>query len=140
SIDAQLAQELTYAERIIWKKRLYELGVPTLFDHRIEKVDRRGNQLTAVFRNIATDSLTERTADQIIVEHGTVPADELYRKLRGDSANDGVTDIDALLAGRRQPRPAASDSPFELHRVGDAVASRNIHAAILDAFRLCRIL
>ena len=25
----------------------------------------------------------------------------------------------------------------ELHRIGDAVASRNIHAAILDALRLC---
>ena len=27
SIDAQLAQELTYAERVIWKKRAYELGL-----------------------------------------------------------------------------------------------------------------
>jgi hypothetical protein len=26
---------------------------------------------------------------------------------------------------------------FALYRVGDAVAGRNIHAAVLDSFRLC---
>jgi hypothetical protein len=26
---------------------------------------------------------------------------------------------------------------FVVYRIGDAVASRNIHAAILDAYRLC---
>jgi len=36
-----------------------------------------------------------------------------------------------------QPRALRPDAPFELHRVGDAVASRNIHAAVLDSFRLC---
>ena len=29
---------------------------------------------------------------------------------------------------------------FEIYRIGDAVSSRNIHAATLDAFRLCRTL
>ncbi|HLI12076.1 MAG TPA: NADH:flavin oxidoreductase [Alphaproteobacteria bacterium] len=140
SIDAQLAQELTYAERAIWKKRLYELRIPVVFDHRIERVERRGNRLAATFRNLITEAAMEKIADQVIVEHGTIPADELYRELRGRSANDGVTDIEALLAGRPQPRQARLDSPFELHRIGDAVASRNIHAAVLDAFRLCRVL
>jgi 2,4-dienoyl-CoA reductase-like NADH-dependent reductase (Old Yellow Enzyme family) len=139
SIDAQLAQELTYAERIIWKKRLYGLGVPMTFDHRIEKVERRANRLAAIFRNLATDGTIEKVVDQVVVEHGTIPADGLYHELRGQSANDGVTDIDALLAGRPQPRRIKPESPFELHRIGDAVASRNIHAAVLDAFRLCRV-
>ncbi|MFI5142812.1 MAG: DUF2231 domain-containing protein, partial [Thermoanaerobaculales bacterium] len=31
SIDAQLAMELTYAERAIWKKRAYELAIPMTF-------------------------------------------------------------------------------------------------------------
>jgi hypothetical protein len=43
--------------------------------------------------------------------------------LRADAANNGVTDIDALLAARPQPYAAAGS--FELHRIGDAVASRN---------------
>jgi hypothetical protein len=81
--------------------------------------------------------LVERAADQIIVEHGTRPADELYRALREGSANDGVTDLPALLALEPQPREIRPKASFELHRVGDAVASRNVHAAILDSLRLC---
>ncbi len=137
SIDAQLAQELTYAERVIWKKRIYELSLPTTFDHQIEWVERRGNRIAATFRNLTTGATTERTADQIIVEHGTIPADTLYKELRSRAANDGVTDLDALLAMQQQPRDLRPDGCFELHRIGDAVASRNIHAAVLDAFRLC---
>jgi 2,4-dienoyl-CoA reductase-like NADH-dependent reductase (Old Yellow Enzyme family) len=137
SIDGQLAQELTYGERVIWKQRMYELGVPATFDHEIAKVERRGNRIVATFRNLATQKLVERSADQIVVEHGTRPADELYRELRGQAANDGVTDLPALLGGKPQPRDARPQAPFELHRVGDAVASRNVHAAVLDSFRLC---
>ena len=137
SIDSQLAQELTYAERLIWKKRMYELAVPMTFDHEIVKVERKGNRIVATFRNLTTQVLVERSADQIIVEHGTQPADELYRALRGAAANDGVTDLPALLARDPQPRTIRPDAPFELHRVGDAVASRNVHAAILDLLRLC---
>jgi hypothetical protein len=137
SIDAQLAQELTYAERIIWKKRMYELGIPMTFDHEIAKVERHGNRIIATFRNLASQALIERTADQIVIEHGTLPADELYHELRSDSANDGVTDLEALLALAPQPRTLRPDAAFELHRVGDAVASRNVHAAMLDSFRLC---
>jgi 2,4-dienoyl-CoA reductase-like NADH-dependent reductase (Old Yellow Enzyme family) len=136
SLDAHLAMELTYAERAIWKKRLYELGVPMTFDHQLEKVERRGNRLTATFRNILTEGTIERTADQIVVEHGTLPADALYHELRALSVNDGVTDIDALLDLRAQPRGEGPNDGFELHRIGDAVASRNIHTAVLDALRL----
>ena len=137
SIDSQLAQELTYAERLIWKKRMYELAVPMTFDHEIVRVERKGNRIVATFRNLTTQVLVERSADQIIVEHGTQPADELYRALRGAAANEGVTDLPALLARAPQPRTIRPDAPFELHRVGDAVASRNVHAAILDLLRLC---
>jgi 2,4-dienoyl-CoA reductase-like NADH-dependent reductase (Old Yellow Enzyme family) len=140
SIDNQLAQELTYAERIIWKKRAYDLGVPMHFDHQIEKVERRGNRLHVEFRNLATGKLITRVTDQLIVDHGTLPADALYQELRGEASNAGVTDIDALLAVREQPLTINPAGTFELHRVGDAVASRNVQAAILDSMRLCRAL
>lgn len=140
SIDTQLAQELTYAERIIWKKRAYELGAAMTFDHQIEGVERRGNGLHVTFRNLATGKTAERSCDQIVVEHGTLPADGLYHELREASSNDGVTDIDALLALNAQPTTLNAAGTFELHRVGDAVASRNVQAAVLDSMRLCRAL
>lgn len=128
---------MTYAERVIWKREFYRLHIPVVFDHRIECIERVGNRVSATFRNLVTDDPLMLTGDQVIVEHGTVPADELYRALRSRSSNGGVTDIDALLARAPQPRARHRDGVFELHRVGDAVASRNIHAAILDSLRLC---
>jgi len=122
---------------VIWKQRMYSRAVPMTFDHEIAKVESKGNRIVATFRNLTTQALLERSADQIIVEHGTLPADELYRALRGAAANDGVTDLSALLAHRPQPLAIRPDAPFELHRVGDAVASRNVHAAMLDSVRLC---
>jgi 2,4-dienoyl-CoA reductase-like NADH-dependent reductase (Old Yellow Enzyme family) len=140
SIDPMLCQDLTYGERIVWKKRLYELGVSTTFDHQLEKVERVGNRIRATFVNQATERSMQREADQIIVEHGTLPADQVYQGLRVHSANDGVTDIDALLALEPQPLDKGASGGFELHRIGDAVSSRNIQAAVLDAMRLCRAL
>jgi 2,4-dienoyl-CoA reductase-like NADH-dependent reductase (Old Yellow Enzyme family) len=136
SIDGHLAAELTYSERVIWKKRGYELGVETQFDHRLIGVDKSGNRLRVRLINEVTGAETTRVVDQVVVDHGTQPADGLYRDLRVGASNDGVTDLDALLAGDAQP---SFGEGFALHRIGDAVASRNIPAAILDAFRLMRV-
>ena len=46
-LDGFLAAELTYSEKVIWKKRLYELGVETRFDHRLQAVGKSGNGLIA---------------------------------------------------------------------------------------------
>jgi hypothetical protein len=40
--------------------------------------------------------------DQVVVEHGTLPADDLYFELKPASSNLGEIDHDALLAGRPQ--------------------------------------
>lgn len=46
-------------------------------------------------------------------------------------------DQDALLAMRPQQVHTNPDGRYQLFRIGDAVTSRNIHAAIYDALRLC---
>ena len=134
-IDASLAAEMTYAERVMWKKRIYELDIATSFDQRLVAVRKEGNRMAALFVNEVTGAESEWVGDQVVIEHGTRPVDGLCTGLRRHSGNDGVTDIDALLAGRPQPVTGAG---FELHRIGDAVSSRNIAAAVLDAFRLVR--
>ncbi|HLZ78392.1 MAG TPA: hypothetical protein VKQ09_03555 [Sphingomonas sp.] len=40
----------------------------------------------------------------------------------------------------RPQQPRLSSGQFELHRIGDAVASRNVHSAIYDSLRLCMAL
>ncbi|MCL4675781.1 MAG: NADH:flavin oxidoreductase [Pararhodobacter sp.] len=139
--DGFLAAELTYVERVLWKTRLYEKAIPTRFDTRLARVSMVDNRIIGHFVNELTQETVALPCDQLVVEHGTLPADDLYQDLRHGSLNDGVTDIDALLAGTPQQASDQARTPgFELHRIGDAVSSRNIHSAILDAYRLCRAL
>ncbi|NNE21826.1 MAG: FAD-dependent oxidoreductase [Rhizobiales bacterium] len=138
SLDDSVAQEIAYAERVIWKKRLYELEVPVTFDSRLLKIEKSGNRLKATFQNELTESEFEMMADQVVVEHGTQPLDEAFHALRAGSSNDGVVDEAALINGDDQP--AGGDGSYQLYRIGDAVVSRNIAAATYDAFRLCRAL
>jgi hypothetical protein len=71
------------------------------------------------------------------VEHGTLPNDELYLDLVPHSSNGGAVDHGALLTVSTQTLSSNPDGRFQLFRIGDAVASRNIHAAVYDALRLC---
>ena len=137
-LDAQLAMEMSYAEQVIWRRRSYELGIEARLDRRLERVERQGNRLRVFFRNELTDAQEVHETDQVVVEHGTLPADDLFRGLRERSSNRGIVDQRALMEGR--PQPGADAGGFRLFRIGDAVSSRNIHAAVLDAYRLCRVL
>jgi N-methyl-L-proline demethylase len=87
---------------------------------------------------IGTDySATQRTGhyDQIVVNHGTLPLDDLYFALKPLSANKGALDQDAFIKGTAQPDHGPG---FALYRIGDAVAARNTHAAIYEALRLVK--
>ena len=137
-LDGQLAMEMSYAEQVIWRRRMYELGIEPKLDRRLERVERHGNRLRVSFRNELTEAAEIHEADHLVVEHGTRPADGLFRGLRDGSSNRGIVDQRALLEGRAQP--GADADGFQLFRIGDAVSSRNIHAAVLDAYRLCRVL
>ena len=53
------------------------------------------------------------------------------------STNGGAVDHAELLAVRPQTIRVNPSGAFQLFRIGDAVASRNIHAAVYDALRLC---
>ena len=136
-LDGHLAMEMAYSEQVIWRRRTYEIGIEPRLDRRLVRVERDGNRLRVTFRNELTDAVETRETDQLVVEHGTRPADALFRDLRERSSNHGVVDQRGLLEGRPQP---SADGGFQLFRIGDSVSSRNIHAAVLDAFRLCRVL
>ena len=138
-LDGHLAMEMAYSEQVVWRRRTFEIGIEPRLDRRLVRVERGGNRLRATFRNELTDAVETHETDQLVVEHGTRPADELFRGLRDRSSNRGVVDQAALLEGRPQP-DAGGEGGFRLFRIGDAVSSRNIHAAVLDAFRLCRVL
>ena len=81
----------------------------------------------------------ERRVDQIVVNHGTRPLDDVYFDLkpRLDATSARSTTRRWSRAARRR-WGATPRARYQLFRIGDAVAARNTHAAIYDALRLVR--
>ena len=105
---------------------------------RLIEVSRNRGVLQGIFYNEFDRSTTVRESPQFVVENGTLPNDELYFALKESSINHGVVDYDALVENRPQSIKSNPHGEFQLFRVGDAVASRNIHAAIYDSIRICK--
>ena len=72
----------------------------------------------------------------MVVEHGTLPLDELYFALKERSRNRGEVDHQAFIEVREQAVVVNAEGEFALFRIGDAVASRDIHAGIYEGVRL----
>jgi hypothetical protein len=117
---------------------LYGAGVVVTPDTRLVEVARAGNQLKAVLENTYSRARSERIVDQVIGDYGTRPNTELYEALKPASRNLGEMDFHALAAGKPQPVNGSGEGSFVLYRIGDAWACRNIHAAMLDAMRVCK--
>ncbi len=115
-------------------------GVRVTINSRLTRVRREGNHLVATIGSDYGPETSERVVDQVVVEHGTLPADELYHALVPHSVNLGEADYAALLSGQPQRIVRNADGRFRLLRLGDAIASRNIHAAILDGLRFAHTL
>jgi 2,4-dienoyl-CoA reductase-like NADH-dependent reductase (Old Yellow Enzyme family) len=112
-------------------------GVKITLARRLKSVERQGNRLLARLWDEYAKRTEERVVDQVVVEHGTLPADDLYFALKPGSRNLGELDQRAFALGAPQTLASNPDGRYQLFRVGDAVASRNIHAAIYDSLRLC---
>ncbi len=115
-----------------------EHGVLVTLAYRLRGVRRAPDgRLTARLWSEYADSETERVVDAVVVEQGTLPNDELYLELAPGSVNRGAVDHPDLLAGRPQTLHSNPAGSYQLFRIGDAVTSRNVHAATYDALRLC---
>lgn len=135
--DRLVAQEVGGTIYPDYFRRLYAAGVTFTPDTELVEVRRSGDDLIAVLSNAFTDERVERVVDRVVVEQGTLPVEDVYQSLRSESSNRGETDIDALITLRPQMLTTNPAGSFQLFRIGDAVAGRNIHAAIYDARRLC---
>ncbi|MFO0997643.1 MAG: NADH:flavin oxidoreductase [Alphaproteobacteria bacterium] len=136
--ERQILVEVGATNFPIHLRELYKRGVVLSPDTRLTKVYREGNRLVALLRNEYTLEEEERVVDQIVAEHGTLPREDLYFALRPHSVNLGEVDFQALIGGAAQAVVNNREGRFQLFRVGDAAASRNIHAAIYDSLRLCK--
>ncbi|MCU1360648.1 MAG: N-methylproline demethylase, partial [Ilumatobacteraceae bacterium] len=107
-------------------------------NQRVRAVQRQDGRLLVTIGSDHSPHRSTRIVDHVVVDHGVLANDELYHQLVPCSVNAGEVDHEALVEGRPQTVQRNPLGDFRLFRIGDAVAGRNIHAAIYDALRLCK--
>lgn len=136
--DRTFAPEIMAMNLVPYMRALQHKDVSFIISRRLMGVAPDGNRLRAIIGTDYSDHRSAKTYDQIVVNHGTLPLDELYFALKPHSRNLGAVDHDALINGAPQSLTSNPDGTFQLFRIGDAVSARNIHAAIYDALRLVK--
>jgi len=132
--DRSFAPEVMAMNLVPYMRALQKLDVTFTVTFRLEEVKRDGGALVAIVGSDYGGVRKERQVDQVVINHGTLPNDEIYFALKPHSVNAGAVDYSRLIGGVAQPQGDA----FQLFRIGDAVSARNTHAAVYDALRLVK--
>jgi len=138
--DRMLAEDVGVTNHAIHLRNLYSAGVKIIPDTRLVRIGKNGKLIKAHLTNEYSHAGEVRDYDQIVVEAGTHPLDDLYLGLCAGSVNGGQPDLKALMNAAPQPAIDTVDGAqgrYALFRVGDCVSARGVHAAVLDAARLC---
>ncbi|WP_413219382.1 FAD-dependent oxidoreductase [Tritonibacter mobilis] len=136
--DRTFAPEIMAMNLVPYMRSLQDKDVTFTVTRRLLGVAKKGNELVATIGTDYSDFTHDQTYDQVVVNYGTLPNDDLYQELRPASVNHGEVDHEALIAGQSQTVSRNPDGAFQLFRIGDAVSARNTHAAIYDALRLMK--
>jgi N-methyl-L-proline demethylase len=136
--DRSFAPEVMAMNLVPYMRELQKRQVTFTVTFLLEAVKRSGNHLVATIGSDYGGISKVQTHDQIVVNHGTRPSDELYFELKPFSKNQGAVNYEQLINGQQQSLQSNQSGSFQLFRIGDAVAARNTHAAIYDANRIVR--
>ncbi|WP_322892436.1 MULTISPECIES: NADH:flavin oxidoreductase [unclassified Yoonia] len=136
--DRTFAPDIMGMNLVPYIRALQDKDVTFTVTRRLLDITRDGNRLRATIGTDYSGFTSEKTYDQIVVNYGTLPLDDLYFDLKPLSSNRGEVDHDALIAGQKQSIKTNPTGTFQLFRIGDAVSARNTHAAIYDALRLVK--
>lgn len=136
--DRTFSAEVMAMNIVPYMRTLQDLDVTFTVTFRVDKVEKHDGKLLATFKSDYGPINKQRIVDQVVVNHGTVPLDDLYFELRPISKNGGAVEHHDLIAGKAQNILTNPEGKFQLFRIGDAVAARNTHAAIYDALRLMK--
>ncbi|WP_064684001.1 NADH:flavin oxidoreductase [Rhizobium bangladeshense] len=136
--DRSFAPEVMAMNLVPYMRSLQKHDVTFTVTYRLEAVEKSGNQLVAHVGSDYGGIARQHNYDQIVVNHGTIPLEELYFELKPNSSNLGEMSHDQLLAGEPQSVVRNPEGKFQLFRIGDAVAARNTHAAVYDGLRIAK--
>ena len=136
--DRTFAPDVMAMNLVPYMRAIQDKKVTFTVTYRLTSVAKEGNLIKATIDSDYSKLGITRSFDQVVVNHGTAPLDELYFALKPQSVNLGAVDYDALIASQPQ-NFSGGPAGFQLFRIGDAVEARNIHAAIYDALRLVSV-
>ncbi|VVP95031.1 NADH:flavin oxidoreductase [Pseudomonas fluorescens] len=136
--DRTFAPEVMAMNLVPYMRSLQALDTTFTVTFRLLAVEREGAELLAIIDSDYGSARKVRRVDQVVINHGTRPLDELYFELKPASSNAGVVEHQDLIVGNPQQVVTNPQGRFQLFRIGDAVAARNTHAAIYDALRLVK--
>lgn len=136
--DRTVSPDIMAMNLVPYMRSLQDKKVTFTTTRRLLDVVPQGNKLIAKIGTDYSDHSYEAEYDQVVVNYGTLPLDELYFELKPVSSNAGAVDHDALINGAPQTIIRNDTGDFQLFRIGDAVSARNTHAAIYDALRLMK--
>ncbi len=135
--DRLISSEIMGMNLTPYLKNLQNENISFVIGKRLLDVSIKGNKLNALIGSDYDELFKNNsTYDQVFVNYGTKPLDELYFELLPLSKNMGEVNYEKFIKGYEQDIIKNKDSKFNIFRIGDAVSSRNIHAAIYDALRL----
>jgi N-methyl-L-proline demethylase len=97
--DRMIGQDVGGTNIPAYLKTFYEKGVVMSLNQRLIKVERADGRLRAHLYNEFTDTRSERLVDQVVMEHGTLPMDDLYFELKDMAVNRGEIDTAAWWMG-----------------------------------------
>jgi len=136
--DRTFSPDVMAMNLVPYMRSLQDKDVTFTVTRRLMGIARSGNMLTATIGTDYSDHTYDTQVDQVVVNYGTLPLDQLYFDLKPMSSNAGEVDYDALISGAPQDVTRNNAGTFQLFRIGDAVSARNTHAAIYDALRLLK--
>jgi N-methyl-L-proline demethylase len=137
--ERMLAIEVGGMNHVPYARAFNETSTTITVNQRLMAVRRSTNgQLAAEIGSDHSAHRVTRIVDQVVVDHGTAVNAGLYFDLKPQSTNLGAVDYGALVDGRPQTLRRNDTGTFQLFRIGDAVAARNVHAGIYDALRLMK--
>ena len=124
----------------VYLRNLANSGADIVTDQALVGVSSNGNETVAHLRHTFTRTVNERRAQTLIADFGSESIIDVFQELSDRSRNLGEIDPEAMVHLEPQPETANPDGDYLLLRVGDALAPRDIHAAMLDANRLTRVI
>ena len=135
--DRLISSEIMGMNLTPYLKNLQNKKITYSIAKRLIDVSIKGNKLNAIIGSDYDENFKNNSIyDQIFLNYGVKPLDELYFNLVSFSKNEGEVNYTKFIKGEIQNIIKNKNNKFHLYRIGDAVSSRNIHAAIYDALRL----